>query len=257
MADPPAETNAPDPENPIPAALERAMLGRLDGKRTLGELVEQLAVAEYDVLTAVRELRNRGLVRLDSQASGSHVTQILIEQPIRLRNPALALFLIVSFLLLAVTGFQVHRLTAGVIAPHAEATHQQRESTIEDTAVRDALEIYKQRTGQYPARLEALVELKIWPKERAEALANAAYRAVDSGRAYVWAGTTQSAASSSESNTGASRRLDSDSGEPTTGAAVIGSESGESDASSERAGEPDRSRGDSASDRRTDSDSRP
>lgn len=202
VADPPEVAVESDPENAIPVALERALLGRLDGKRSLGELVDQLAVAEYDVLTAVRELRNRGLVRLDTHASGSHVTQILIEQPIRLRNPALAVFLVVSFLLLAVTGFQIHKLTANQIAPRANASHDTRSSTLEDTAVRDALEIYHQRTGQYPARLDALVETAIWPKKRSGTLARSPYQAVESGQGYVWAGATQSAVSSNESNTG-------------------------------------------------------
>jgi hypothetical protein len=198
--DPPAQAIPPDPETSIPAALERAVLGRLDGRRTLGELVEQLAVAEYDVLTAVRELRNRGLVRLDTQSSASHVTQILIEQPIRLRNPALAVFLMVSFLLLTITGFQVHRLTAGVIAPRADAAYQLRETTTEAAAVRDALEIYRQRAGRYPERLDALVDARIWPTDERGVLENAPYRMVDSGRAYVWA-ATQTAASRSESKT--------------------------------------------------------
>ncbi|MCA9728628.1 MAG: DUF4388 domain-containing protein [Candidatus Eisenbacteria bacterium] len=204
VSTPPAEAVEPDPENPIPAALERAIMTRLDGKRTLTEVVEQLGVAEYDVLTAVRELRNRGLVKLEAHGAGGHVTQILIEQPIRLRNPSLAGFLVVSFLLLAVTGFQVHRLTANVLSPRVDHAHRTRTQTIESFAVRDALEIHRQRHGVYPAHLDALIERGLWPGSRKSALDDAAYRVVDGGQAYLWAGMTDAATSSNVSNAGTS-----------------------------------------------------
>lgn len=185
---------SPDAETHVPVALERAILSRLDGRRSLGEIVGDIGVAEYDVLSAIRELRNCGAVRLDTRSSRGSVTQILIEQPVRLRNPALAAFLGVSLIALTVSGVQVHRLTARISSPRAQAAAQHRAEVDTRTALGQALEIYEQRNGRYPASLGELVETSLWPADTRTQLDTVPYRLVNGGASYELANGTGTSA---------------------------------------------------------------
>jgi hypothetical protein len=176
-------------ENPVPASLERALLSRIDGRRSLGDLVDNLRVAEYDILTAIRDLRDRGVVRMESKSHGASVAQILIEQPLRLRSPALAGFLVVTCALSLVTGFFVHRYSEDVTVASANAAREERQAVRNRTAILQGLEIYRQREGRYPPSLDALVEEQVWPTDHAEFLRDQPYEAGHGdGPSYLWEG---------------------------------------------------------------------
>lgn len=174
-------------ENPVPASLERALLSRIDGKRNIAALIDTLKVAEYDVLTAIRDLRDQGTVRMESRATGSSVAQILIEQPMRLRSPALAGFLLVSCLGSLAVGFYAHKYTAETIRPEANRSAEKRLAVRNQTSILQGLEIFRQREGKYPDRLESLVDEGVWPAERAELLSDQTYE-LRADRTYAWNG---------------------------------------------------------------------
>lgn len=185
--------NPPDSEfeaeNPVPASLERALVSRIDGKRSIGDLVNNLRVAEYDVLTAVRDLRDRGVVRMDAKAHGAAVAQILIEQPIRLRSPALAGFLVLACIGSLATGYVVHRYSSAVTLASAKSAQDVREDVRHRTAILQGLEIFRQREGRYPSALDELIEEEVWPEDRAEILQGQPYGAKPGDSAnYLWEG---------------------------------------------------------------------
>lgn len=187
VANPPASDF--ESENPVPASLERALLSRIDGRKTIAELVENLRVAEYDVLAGLRDLRDRGLVRLESQGPGASNAQLLIEQPLRLRSPSLAAFLVLATAACLLAGFVVHRHSRDVTIADAEAARLERDSVRDRTAILQGLEIYRQREGRYPASLQALVEKGVWPEDRAELLAAQPYELqLGAAGGYAWAG---------------------------------------------------------------------
>ena len=176
-------------ENPVPASLERALLSRIDGKRNIADLVATLHVAEYDVLTAIRDLRDRGAIRMEAGSRGGSVAQILIEQPIRLRSPALAAFLVCVGICSLAAGLFVHRYSSDVTLAAARSAREEREAVRHRTAILQGLEIYRQREGHYPASLEALVQEEVWPQDRAEFLQDQPYEArTGNGPSYLWDG---------------------------------------------------------------------
>ncbi|MEZ4648740.1 MAG: DUF4388 domain-containing protein [Candidatus Eisenbacteria bacterium] len=174
-------------ENPVPASLERALLSRIDGKRSIGALIENLHVAEYDVLTAIRDLRDQGVVRMEAKAGGASVAQILIEQPMRLRSPALAGFLILSCLGSLAVGAYAHRYTADTVLPTTNRSNELRDAVRNQTSILQGLEIFRQREGHYPSHLESLVDEGVWPEERADLLSGQTYE-LRTDETYVWNG---------------------------------------------------------------------
>jgi hypothetical protein len=196
-------------EDAPPPAVARAVLSRLDGKRSLGQLAERIGIAEYDILTTVRFLRDHGKARIVSKGTGARPKQLLLDQPRRLRDPARALFLGVTFVVLSFAGFQVHRITAGVTGPRIHEAREQLERVRLEDSVLQALEVFRCRNGRYPSRLDDLVGSGIWPSSRSTSLAGLSYEPVEHGAAYRWFGETiQPAAAATSSKTGTSGSLD-------------------------------------------------
>ncbi|MBK8230484.1 MAG: DUF4388 domain-containing protein [Candidatus Eisenbacteria bacterium] len=170
------------PDDAVAASLERAFLARLDGRRTLGDLVKALGVAEYDVLNVARVLRSQRRIRLEVRGRAADGTQLLLEQPLRLRHPLLYVGAVMLAAMLLATGLVVHRATALVTA--SEAGAPQRADYDEGRDLRLALEVYQLRHGAYPARLDALVEAGLWTTPLPSSAAS--YRPSDEGRGYLW-----------------------------------------------------------------------
>ncbi len=179
--------SAYEAENPVPASLERALLSRIDGKASVAKLIETLNVAEYEVLTALRDLKGRGVVKVDADRPSNSVTQILIEQPMRLRKPALAVFLLVASLAAVATGHAVRTYSRSHTIADITKAKEQRASVRHRTAVLQGLEIYRQRAGHYPTELAALIEESVWPQDAQDVLSDQPYRAEGSGaQIYRW-----------------------------------------------------------------------
>lgn len=193
----------PDPESSIPPALERAVLSRLDGKRSFAELIQQLSVAEYDVLSCARDLRNRGLIQIRSGAAHRSASQILLEQPRRLRKPSLAAFLLVASVVLVVAGFEAHHVTTHTTVPRQARARSELHLVQLETAVLQALEVFRLRHGHYPEALDMLVGEEIWPETHARPLDGMPYRAVDGGTDYHWDGRSLRIQSTAEATSSA------------------------------------------------------
>jgi len=166
----------------LPPALERAFLARVDGRRSLTDLVKQLGIAEYDILNAARILRLKRRIRLETKGRASDGTQLLLEQPLRLRHPMLYLGAVLLICALSAAGLLVHRATARNF--ELDAGRPSRTQFERQRDLRIALEIYRLREGRYPGRLADLESTGIWPDpaNQEEPL----YRPVSSGASYEW-----------------------------------------------------------------------
>lgn len=199
-ADP--ETVLAGEEDSFPT-LTRAVLRRIDGKRNLSDLVKQLGVAEYDVLTCVRALRLAREIRIDLKAKTHDSSQILIEQPARLERPTLVACACLIALALGSVGFGMHALTERWSGRLARALEQERSQYETLNAARAAVEAHRARTGSYPASLDAMLASGVWPSKRAAELQDFRYalRAPD----YELVSIHQSAAPSKSSTTASGR----------------------------------------------------
>lgn len=204
----PEDAPPPDPESSTPPALERAVLSRLDGKRSIAELVKQLAVAEYDVLSCVRDLRNRGLVLVEAGGGRRSTSQMLLEQPRKLRNPALATFLVLCTIAICVVGLQARSYTSGQVIPRHDRAREALSVVREETAVLQSLEVYRLRHGTYPVRLDSLVEEGIWPRDEAARLEGLPYRITDGGHDYLWDGASLRRPSMAEATSSETEKRD-------------------------------------------------
>jgi len=180
--------NGYEAENPVPETLARAIFSKINGKRSISEIVKQLGVAEYDVLTCLRDLSQRGMVLVEARTRSNSVTQILIEQPLRLRSPALAGFLLVLLVGAAASGFGIHHVTSAVIGAEFERSEELRETVRHQTAILQGVEIYRQRMGRYPERLTDLIQIEVWPTDQSRFLQDQDYIALDEGTRYRWEG---------------------------------------------------------------------
>ncbi len=174
----------------LAASLERAFLARVDGKRTLGDLIKNLGVAEYDILNAARVLRLRRRIRLETKGRSADGTQLLLEQPLRLRHPLLYLGAVLLVCALSATGLLVHRAT--VRAAEMQLAIPARDLFERERDLKTALEIYRLRHDRYPSRLSDLQSAGLWrdPAEREEGR----YRVASAGLTYEWTPLPEDAA---------------------------------------------------------------
>jgi hypothetical protein len=164
------------------AVVERALLRRSDGRASLGELADSFALADYDVLTAARSLRDRGLLRLDGRKR-EQSEQILLQLP-RRRGGSLAsagAALALALLGIPALGWGIHSLARNQIAPPLRLACAQREDFDRGFALRTALEMHRLRSGAYPRELSELVQRGLWPRSRAYDFRRYSYRLTDSG----------------------------------------------------------------------------
>lgn len=194
-----SEARSVELEDPASPALERAFLAKIDGKLHLHDLIRSLGVAEYDVLSTARSLRQRHAIRIDTKARADG-TQILLEQPSRLRQPGLLVCGLALAAVLLGAGWTAHRtsdraarsLDQLILEPHARYERER--------AVRLALEVYCRRFGTYPERLSALVDESLWPEAERDRLEEAPYRVSKGGGDYGWSSATTPEANSNKSS---------------------------------------------------------
>jgi hypothetical protein len=163
-----AEAKGATPETDDPSASEvrRALLALSDGRRTLGELVELFALAEWDVLTAAWTLQQTGFLRIEGTKKEEKTPEILLETPARAKRAGALGALCAFALLTLVIGMESHLTTRAATWPPQEAALRQRRAFDTEHGFRTAVELARLRTGRTPESPEELVRLGLWPAGR-------------------------------------------------------------------------------------------
>ncbi len=162
-----------------------AVLRRCTGRRPVKRLATDLGLAEYELLTALTSLRQRGLVRVVTRGRGEAGAEPLLDhQPRRLPNPAAPIYAAAILAIALGSGWAVRAITHGQIEPANRAAQAERAGFESERAVRHALEIFALRHGRYPAALSELAGEALWPESGSDALEAFDYRPAPEGSGF-------------------------------------------------------------------------
>jgi len=147
----------PDPDSPL-SEEEKELFGLVDGRRTLGELVAEAPLTDFEAYEALFRLIEAGWIEI----MGRRAPQQVVEEIAPLRSSGLsstwriegALAGAALVLILLVQGL-AWKTTHG--SPQPATPAQNVFATLGMRDVRFALEVERARTGQYPPTLETLV----------------------------------------------------------------------------------------------------
>jgi hypothetical protein len=161
--------------------IAHALLPRCDGRKNLRRLGSALALAEYDILVTVQALERLGRLRLRHHGP----TGTPVAEPLRLPQAAAPLHLALAVSAAIACGFVARAFTATVTGPAATAVIEERARFEDERAVRQLLEVYLRREGNYPSALGDLVNEGVWPARFAGRLERFHYRPSPGRREYV------------------------------------------------------------------------
>jgi len=147
----------PDPDEPL-SEEERELFGIIDGTRTVAEIVEQAPLSEYEAYEALQRMLDSDWVefvgRRDPGSSAPAPVPVLNESR---PNGGIARELVVAAAVIAtLLGL---RFTSQIVTTRAHAPL--RNDVFAAAQVRDlryALDLYHRERGNYPRRLDELVE---------------------------------------------------------------------------------------------------
>lgn len=143
----------PDPDADLTEE-EKELFGLVDGRRTLGELVTEASLTEYEAYEALFRLVEAGWIEIQGRRAPEEAPAA--EAAPRRSASALQADLVLAGVALAlVLVFQVASWkTAPVAAPASDDAYV----ALALSDVRFALEVYRTEHGRYPARLDELVD---------------------------------------------------------------------------------------------------
>ncbi len=177
----PAAKPSPGPWRGLSIELLEQVLRLSDGHRTVREIRELLGISDWDLMQAVRDLGQRGILALESRRPRPEPAPPRFGERQRPRSPAFALglaVLIAGVLGIGAAAGRIGRLSSAQ-ADHAAALERQAFERERD--LRYALEARRLRSGRYPDSLDRLIREDLWPASRAEELDGFAYESSGSG----------------------------------------------------------------------------
>lgn len=147
----------PDPDAAL-SEEEKELFGLVDGRRTLGELIAESALTEYEAYEALFRLVDAGWIELQGRRTTEEPAVVDMNAARRALGVSWRTdLLLAGAALLLVAVMQVAAWRTAPAAPAGEPTADAYASLgLRD--VRFALDVHHTRTGRYPASLEELVE---------------------------------------------------------------------------------------------------
>ncbi len=175
----------PDPDAAL-SEEEKDLFGLVDGRHTLGELVAQSSLTDYEAYEALFRLVEAGWIEIQGRREPEEASPADLHTARRVLGPtwradlalagaALALMAVMQFLAWKTTPY-----------PAPVSTGEDAYAALALRDVRFALEVHRTRTGRYPASLGTLVE-EGWLSERQQSPADYAfaYAPGPAGEAYT------------------------------------------------------------------------
>ena len=151
----------PDPDAAL-SEEEKELFGLVDGRRTLGELVAESALTEYEAYEALFRLVEAGWIELQGRRAPEEPAAVDPNTARRMLGATWQTDLVLAGA--AVVLVVVVQVLAWRTAPAMSAADPARVATVDPYAalalrdVRFALALHQTRHGRYPATLDALVE---------------------------------------------------------------------------------------------------
>ena len=146
----------PDPDDPMPDD-EKELFGLVDGKRTLGEIVQEAPLTDYEAIEGLAHLmENRWIEVVGKREVGGEAPQEAPPPPRVSRTKEVVftgLLAGVAILLFALTAPLRAPVTGPVLPPDRDVYMRPRWKDVEM-----ALEVYRAEKGAYPPRLVDLVD---------------------------------------------------------------------------------------------------
>ena len=151
----------PDPDAAL-SEEEKELFGLVDGRRTLGELVSESALTDYEAFEALFRLVEAGWIELQGRRAAEEPAPVEANAAKRVLGASWRTDLVLAgSALLLVIVFQAlaWRTAPAVTAPDpATAAGVDAYAATAMRDVRFALDLHRTQTGRYPATLDALVE---------------------------------------------------------------------------------------------------
>lgn len=147
----------PDPDEPL-SDEERELFGIIDGKHTIAEVTEAAPLTEYETQEALHRMIEAGWVEICGRRDPGQTVAETTARPAPVRRRAVARELMVSSVALVAVATL---LLGGRFVTRANPAGRPATDVFVATQIRDlrkVLELYQRENGQYPERLEQLVE---------------------------------------------------------------------------------------------------
>ncbi len=173
----------PDPDASL-SEEEKELFGLVDGRRTLGELVAESPLNEYEAFEALFRLVEAGWIEIQGRRAREEAPAA--ETVAARRSLASAWRLDAMFAAVAVALVVVLQVAAWKSAPAAVPATEDAYTALALADVRFALDVYRTERGRYPQRLADLVETGWLTAAQTKVEGHTmAYAPADGGAAYT------------------------------------------------------------------------
>lgn len=179
----------PDPDAAL-SEEEKELFGLVDGRRTLGELVAESALTDYEAYEALFRLVEAGWIELQGRRAPEEPAPVDLNAARRALGTSWRTDLVLAGACVAlVLVFQAVAWKSAPAAPVAAAATAAADDPYAALARRDvrfALDLYRTQKGRYPASLDGLVEAGwLHPRQRSYGKLAFAYATAPDGASYT------------------------------------------------------------------------